>query len=316
MEFDISESDFVELASAAPAIIVLLAKAGPVAISPLDAYASISGTFSYLLESVEKEKRHARFSFVGSDPDAVVTLKDRNVTIEYNERTELIGFIKESMKNVCDVREVPGKLTGEVKPGYDSLDAIRCAFPTSCGAAYLNRTGFDRQCFLGGGIGFTAYDVIYDAWLDVRTKVSDATDMQFTLVSKTVLFDHLTDSVFIALSPFVSGSSDPHIVYRNAKREAEKIERRLSANVAAPGKGCSGSALSCSMSQDEFQRAVSTAKKHIIDGDIFQAVLSRRYEITTDRTPFELYTALRSVNPSPYMYLFEFNGTSIIGASP
>lgn len=317
MEFDISESGFVELASRAPAIIVLLAKTGLAScISPLDAYASISGTFSYLLESVEKEKRHARFSFVGSDPDAVVTLKDRKVTIEYNERSELIEFIKESMKKVCDVQEVPGKITGEVQPGYDSLDAIRCAFPTSCGAAYLNRTRFDRQCFLGGGIGFTAYDVIYDAWLDVRTKVSDAPDMQFMLVSKTVLFDHLTDSVYIALSPFVSRSSDPHIVYRNAKSEAEKIERRLSAKRAAPGKSRSDSALSCSMSQDEFQRAVSTAKKHIIDGDIFQVVLSRRCDIRTHLHPAGLYARLRDVNPSPYMYLFNFNGMSIIGASP
>src|SRR4030066_205767 len=65
-----------------------------------------------------------------------------------------------------------------------------------------------------------------------------------------------------------------------------------------------------------YAGALSTAKKRIIDGDIFQVVLSRLYEVTTDQTPLELYTELRSVNPSPYMYLFEFNGTGIIGASP
>jgi len=70
------------------------------------------------------------------------------------------------------------------------------------------------------------------------------------------------------------------------------------------------------MEKEEYEDAVRKAKKHIVDGDIFQVVLSRRYEVTTDQTPLELYTALRDVNPSPYMYLFEFNGTSIIGASP
>jgi len=76
------------------------------------------------------------------------------------------------------------------------------------------------------------------------------------------------------------------------------------------------SGIECNMEKEEYEDAVRKAKKHIVDGDIFQVVLSRRYEVTTDQTPLELYTALRDVNPSPYMYLFEFNGTSIIGASP
>lgn len=69
------------------------------------------------------------------------------------------------------------------------------------------------------------------------------------------------------------------------------------------------------MEKSEYEEIVRKAKQHIIDGDIFQVVLSRRYEVITDQTPLELYTSLRSVNPSPYMYLFEFDGTAIIGAS-
>lgn len=68
--------------------------------------------------------------------------------------------------------------------------------------------------------------------------------------------------------------------------------------------------------QHEFETMVGTAKQHIVDGDIFQVVLSRRYEATNTYSPVELYTRLRDVNPSPYMYLFEFGETKIVGASP
>ncbi|MCX9013574.1 MAG: anthranilate synthase component I [Candidatus Methanoperedens sp.] len=291
MEFDITEEEFVKLAQERPVIIQLMAKVNSEC-SPLDLYASLDNTYTYLLESVEKEKRHARFSFVGSDPDAVVAVKNRNVTLDYKHRTNLTGFIESSLSRVCDME------SGRIKDGFDTMDAVRSAFAAP-GVKYIGK-GFDRQTFTGGAIGFCAYDMVYDCWLDIGSGTGETPDAQFALTTRTVVFDHMTDETFIVMTPFVLECDNSADVYRKALDDAKRFPGRIT----------------CNMEQDEYEDAVRKAKQHIIDGDIFQVVLSRRYEITTDQSPLELYTALRNVNPSPYMYLFEFNGTSIIGASP
>ena len=101
MKFDINEKEFICLAGEKPVIIQLMAEV-KTSCTPLDLYASLDKKCAYLLESVEKEKRHARFSFVGAQPDAVVTVKDRRVSLDYPERTGLIDFIESSLSKVCD----------------------------------------------------------------------------------------------------------------------------------------------------------------------------------------------------------------------
>ncbi|MBU4492599.1 MAG: anthranilate synthase component I, partial [Euryarchaeota archaeon] len=310
MKFDISERDFILLAEEKPVIIQLMAKV-KTECSPLDLYASLDKKCAYLLESAEKEKRHARFSFVGSDPDAVVTVKNRMLTLDYTRRTNLIKFIESSLSKVCVLKQ--GR-EGRIRAGFDTMDALRSAFAAS-DVKYIG-CDFDRQTFLGGAIGFCAYDVVYDCWLDIPPKKSQTPDAQFALTTKTVVFDHLTEETYIAATPFVLREDDAKAVYRNAKVDARKLALAISSAKPKALHKKKPAAISCNMEKKEYEDAVRRAKKHIIDGDIFQVVLSRRYDITTDQTPLELYTALRSVNPSPYMYLFEFNGTGIIGASP
>ncbi len=308
MKFDIDEKEFIRLAEEKPAIIQLLAKV-ETACSPLELYSSLDKKCAYLLESVEKEKKHARFSFVGAEPDAVVTIKNRRLTLDYAKRTSMIKFIEASLSNVCEFKNE----VFAIKEGFDTMDALRSAFAAS-GVKYIGK-GFDRQTFLGGAIGFCAYDMVYDCWLDIKAKKSITPDAQFALTTKTVVFDHLTGDTYIALTPFVL--EEPlEDVYRKALEDAEKLASIISFAKSLPVKKNKPAQTECNMVKDEYEEAVRTAKKHIIDGDIFQVVLSRRYEVTTEQTPLELYTALREVNPSPYMYLFEFNGTGIIGASP
>lgn len=309
MKFDISEKDFVRLAEENPVIIQLMTKV-KTACLPLDLYASMDKKCAYLLESVEKEKRHARFSFVGTEPDAVVTVKNRVLTLDYTRRTNLIGLIKSSLSNVCENKNG----IWAIKAGFDTMDALRFAFAAS-DVKFIGR-GFDRQTFMGGAIGFCAYDMVYDCWLDIHAKKSSTPDAQFALTTKTVVFDHLTDETYIVMTPFVLDGDDAIGVYRKAHEDAEKIASAIRSAKPLAAQKKKPEAIRCNMEKEEYEDAVRKAKKHIIDGDIFQVVLSRRYEITTDQTPLELYTALRSVNPSPYMYLFEFNGTAIIGASP
>ncbi|VVB85412.1 Anthranilate synthase component 1 [uncultured archaeon] len=310
MKFDIDEKKFLSLAEEKPVIIQLMAKV-KTSCSPLDLYASLNKKCAYLLESVEKEKKHARFSFVGAEPDAVVIVKNRTVTLDYAQKTSLIDFICSSLSKVCDMSN--GK-EGRIKAGFDTMDALRSAFAAS--DVKFSGKGFDRQTFLGGAIGFCAYDIVYDCWLDIPAKKSSTPDAQFALTTKTVVFDHMTDETYIVITPFVLEGDDAKEVYRAAQDDAEKMASTISSARPLVTQKNKPSQISCNMGKPEYENAVRKAKKHIIDGDIFQVVLSRRYEVTTDQTPLELYTVLRSVNPSPYMYLFELDGTSIIGASP
>ncbi|MDD1746087.1 MAG: anthranilate synthase component I [Candidatus Methanoperedens sp.] len=321
MKFDIGEKEFISLAEEKPVIIQLMA-AVKTSCTPLDLYASLDKKCAYLLESVEKEKRHARFSFVGAEPDAVVTVKDRILSLDYPKRTGLIEFIESSLSKVCEFKTSEKRMTGlpslgdrkegTLRAGFDTMDAIRMAFAAT-GVKFIG-SGFDRQTFLGGAIGFCAYDMVYDCWLDIPAKKSQIPDAQFALTIKTVVFDHLTENTYVVLTPFVF--DDAKDAYREALEEARKLEAIINTTKPISGNKNKPLRITPNMKKSDYEDAVRKAKKHIIDGDIFQAVLSRRYEVTTDQTPLELYTSLRSVNPSPYMYLFEFNGTSIIGASP
>lgn len=309
MKFDISEEEFLSIAEEKPAIIQLMAKVETER-TPLELYASLNKKCSYLLESVEKEKKHARFSFVGSEPDAVVTVKNRTVTLDYMQRTGLIEFIESSLSKVCAFK----KGTFEIKKGFDTMDALRACFAAS-GIKYAGR-GFDRQTFLGGAIGYCAYDMVYDCWLDIPAKKSSTPDAQFALTTKTIVFDHLKNETYIAMTPFVLKEEDAGKVYKKAQEDAQKLASRIKTAEPFAVNRNKPSRIKNNIGKREYEDSVRKAKKHIIDGDIFQVVLSRKYEVTTEQTPLELYTALREVNPSPYMYLFEFNGTSIIGASP
>jgi anthranilate synthase component 1 len=168
---DLTKTQFCELAAGERPAIIQLSAAIPALCTPFQLYSAMKEQnsracrYSYLLESVEKEQRHARFSFVGSDPDAVVTVKDRRVILEYPAQTPMIQHVKGNLAQVCHTNGNSEVLEGEIKPGYDTLDAVRSAFPAS-GAVFLNSTSFDRQTFMGGAIGFNAYDLVYDCWLD------------------------------------------------------------------------------------------------------------------------------------------------------
>ncbi|AKB78314.1 Anthranilate synthase, aminase component [Methanosarcina horonobensis HB-1 = JCM 15518] len=369
LSFDIGEEEFKKLVSGfeKPGLVQLLAKINSEyspACSPLELYQALKslGTagYSYLLESVEKQASKARYSFVGSDPDALLAINDRKLSLELLNPKASAFFeeIVSKAKEVCAVgtgeagdkdnenkesegKESEGKKTAvqtsrrfmaSIPKGKDSFDALRLAFPPENGIEFLNAKRFDRQTFLGGAIGYTAYDAIYDSWLGTEKDFeSEIPELQYLLVSKSFVFDHLTEEIYIVVTPFVRPGSDAGKVYEEALSEAEKLysvikEVSLSgdaAKAAVSGKSTvsqstdSGSPVQvCSADRSEFETSVLQAKEHIFAGDIFQAVLSRKCEFKLEQSPFELYMQLRSINPSPYMYIFEFGDLAIVGASP
>lgn len=324
ISFDLTKEEFTDIVYDAgkPAIVQLMAKVRSDC-SPLQLYTTLQkDRYSYLLESVEKEKRHARFSFVGAYPDGVVKISGRTLVLECLADSPLISNVRQNIASECDIIEdTEDMLKAVIRDGHDVLDALRTVFPTANGTVLLNGERFDRQTFLGGAIGYNGYDIVYDCWLDTeRSHNSDVPDMQFILTTKTFVFDHLTGETYIVLTPFMDAGCDAGAIYDGALHDAGRMHKCLCLagdveQEILPAVMDAGEPV-CNMDKDVFEKAVMTAKQHIIDGDIFQVVLSRRYSVRLQQSPLELYRTLREINPSPYMYLFSFDDLSIVGASP
>jgi len=309
---------FVELASGDDLAVVRVATDLGVETTPLSAYAALTGRssdadrseYAFLLESAEKTassdpdgafspdssgERHARYSYVGYDPDAVVTVDPEEVAVE----------------------SLGGRAAAHVSPDGDgdALDALRTAFPDA------ERRGFengDRRRFAGGLVGFLAYDAVYDLWLDevgVERPDSRFPDAQFVLNTETVAFDHLADTVSLVFTPVVGPDDDPGAVYDELRAEADRVADCLAA-ADAPETGGFVRESETAGPRAEYEDAVRTAKEHVLDGDIYQGVISRKRELDGEIDPLGFYEALRDVNPSPYMYLLGHDDLTVVGASP
>ncbi len=192
LSFDLGKEEFKKLASGVsqPGFIQLLARIDNLTCSPLELYRALraSGTssYSYLLESVEKQETKARYSFVGNDPDAVVQIGDRKISLELLNPNASPFFeeVRSKIKDACGCETIEEenpekenselrnlKFTAPIPQGKDGFDALRLVFPPANGMGLLNAKRFDRQTFLGGAIGYTAYDAIYDSWLGVKKRL-------------------------------------------------------------------------------------------------------------------------------------------------
>ncbi|MFB6068447.1 MAG: chorismate-binding protein, partial [Halobacterium sp.] len=327
---DATRGEFADLASDGPAVVRVAADLD-VDVSPLTAYDTLTGDgtggngsadsgresdaaggeYGFLLESAEKtaasdpdgafrpseasERRHARYSFVGYDPAAVVTVGPGE--------TEIRGL-----------RDDPAVEFVESGDG-DVLDRSRAALPD------LPRRGFpdgDRQLLDGGLVGFLAYDAVYDLWLEevgVERPETDLPDAEFVLTTRTLVFDRATDSVSLVFTPVVRDGDDPGAVYDALRREAERVRRDLR-DASPPEFGGFRVTAERAGAREDYEAAVDRAKEAVLDGEVYQAVVSRSRELDGDVDPRGLYAALRDVNPSPYMFLLSHGDRTVVGASP
>ncbi len=301
------------------AVVVRTAVNLDIDVSPLSAYAALTGRttdvppadYAFLLESAQKTAssdpdgafrpasatadRHARYSFVGYDPAAVVTVDPDETTVE------VLG--DERYADLID------------PVGEDATDTLRSALPDAALAGFENG---DRRQLDGGLVGFLAYDAVYDLWLDdvgVERPDSRFPDAQFVLNTKTLVFDEVSETLSLVFTPVVREDDDPDAVYDDLVAEAERVEALL-ADVTDPACGPFVRDREDAGPQEEYEDAVRAAKEHVLDGDVYQAVVSRKRELYGDVDPLGFYRALREINPSPYMYLLGYDDLTIVGASP
>ena len=262
--------------------------------TPVSAYRKIAcGKYSFLLESVEGGERLARYSFLGTDPFLVFKSKGRDVQIIERWRADKIR-----LENGQDPLHVLKNLLGRYK-WVDDPDLPR---------------------FCGGAVGYIGYDTVrfFEKLPDDTTDDLDLPDCFFIFTDILVVFDHLKHRMKIVCNPEVG--SDPGTTYDLAIGKIDEIVERLRQSTAPPKEQASRKAknvtTASNMTQQEYEKAVLAAKEYIKAGDIVQVVLSQRLSAPLQADTFDVYRALRSVNPSPYMYYLSYDDIKLIGSSP
>jgi anthranilate synthase component I len=273
--------------------------------TPVSVYLKLAGHgASFLLESVEGGEQVGRYSFIGIEPNAVLSFSGRSYTRRSNGHAT----------------------TANLPAGKDPLHVLQAELARFSPVAL---PGLPR--FVGGLVGYLGYDVIrfFEPKLDAgATATNSLPEALYMLTDTLVAFDHARGRLLIIVNAHLNG--DPEAAYDDAIDRIDRIADRLSVPLpslgsAQPPRGTHhssvSSVLASNFTQDGFEEIVRRAKEHIAAGDIFQVVLSQRLSRHTATRPFDIYRALRRLNPSPYMFFFDFGAIDdqpyhVIGASP
>jgi anthranilate synthase component 1 len=243
---------------------------------------------AFLFESVHGGENVGRYTFLGFRPNRILNASGDKITLQdgakrRTKRSALIPELKHifSESNVAALPDLPPFTSGAV--GYISYDLIR----------QLER-------------------IPNDAKRDI-----DVPDAQLMFFDRVLAFDHVRQQLHIIATAHVRAESAAK-AYARAKKDIADIEKKLSRTLPKSSRKAAKERLApkFSVKKERFLKDVERAKEYIAAGDIFQLVLSQRMEFTTKLEPFEIYRALRHVNPSPYMYFLRMGDLHVIGSSP
>lgn len=260
--------------------------------TPLSVFLKIRrGSYGFLLESVERGQSLGRYSFIGSEPYLLFSVKDGRVSISENGRT--VDY--SCREPVQELEKVFQRYQAVKVPGLPA--------------------------FTGGAVGYLGYDMVrYFEKLPPREKEApDFPDCMFMFTDALVVFDHVLQIMRIVVNARVT--ADPRKDYQEAVKKIEMLRDRLNpplpncriSNKTSPEKKPN---YSYNLTSEEFQEMVGKAKRFIQKGDIFQVVLSQRITVQLEQEPLEIYRVLRSLNPSPYMFYLHLDDLYFVGSSP
>lgn len=260
--------------------------------TPVSAFCKIDdGRYSFLLESIEGGEKWARYSFLGASPSVVIRSKGNVVEIVEGETVsrregvdDPLGFIRQWLSRFSPV-ELPG----------------------------IPR-------FFGGAVGYLGYDMVrhFENLPSEKPAVIDAYDSYFVITDTILIFDNVSQKIKVVSNAHLEDGQDPLTAYAEAQAKIDAIIAKLKAPLAprpsAPAQR--HVSFSSSMTREDFESAVETAKEYIRAGDIFQIVLSQRFSGELTVEPLDIYRVLRTLNPSPYMFFLRMDDAVVLGASP
>lgn len=262
--------------------------------TPVSAFLKIDeGEYSYLLESVEGGEKWARYCFLGSKPSVVFKSKGDKIYVTRN------GVVKEEKVDGNPLNSIK-KLMSEYKP--------------------VKVEGLPR--FFGGAVGYIGYDMVrfFESLPHEAVDDLNIPDSVFVITDTILIFDNIGQKIKVVSNAHIR-DSDVERAYREAVGRIDSIIDRLKKTVGSQQSAVSSQKskmkeIKSNVSKEVFKESVQKCKKYIKDGDIFQVVLSQRLETDFQSDPFDIYRALRTINPSPYMYFFKLGDIKIVGSSP
>ena len=258
-------------------------------------YKLMPDNYAFLLESVEGGENVARYSFLGSQPSVLFHSKGHQVTIEYLEKGE----------TVVQEYEDPLRALEEVMENYRPVDTE------------------ELPKFHGGAVGYMSYDMVrFVEELPDNTKDDLQLPDCFFMIAETMLvFDHVNHQIKVVANAHIDGDIDA--AYANALAKIEALVEKLTAASEAHLRRNSGEHVEphdkipqSNFTKSDYEAVVKRAKEYVAAGDIIQVVPSQRFSCPVSIDTFEIYRALRVINPSPYMYYLKLDGFDIVGASP
>lgn len=250
-------------------------------LTPISIFQRLKGKKKFLLESSHKHEDSGRYSFIGAEP-----------------AFELKAFQQGSL-----IITKKGEKILTERP----LEALKSLIPQDIQENKYNIP------FIGGAVGVVGYDVVrhYEKIGDVPKDEIGIPEVHFMMFEEMVVFDHLEQKIYLVGIALLDDTNVDGLKMRLLKRK-EEIQKgndgeRLPVSI---------SSYEATMSKEDFIDKVKKAKEYIVEGDIFQVVLSQRLKATIEGDPFSFYRKLRVKNPSPYLYYFDFEDYIVAGASP
>jgi anthranilate synthase component 1 len=270
-------------------------------LTPVSAFLKIAenADYAFLLESVEGGEHVARYSFLGKDPFLILRAPRGGVT----HRGEGAPGV---------IIDRGGVTTESDRPFMETLRTLMADFQSPF-VPELPR-------FTGGAVGYLGYGA--SSWFepvlgDLDGGVDGADQAGFMLFDTVLAFDHVQHRILIIANARMTPDEDLESLYQFACAKIQFLERELERNLSRTRtERGDGLQISSNRTREEFEESVRVAKEYIAAGDIYQVVLSQRFEADVSADPFTVYRALRHVNPSPYMYFIRMGGVSLVGSSP
>ncbi len=258
--------------------------------TPLSAFRKIDEKgVSYFLESVEGGENMGRYSFLGSDPSLVIESKGN-----------MIRFIR-----------------ARGADEYATEDPVEEIRKYMARFSFVHIKGLPRFC--GGLVGYLGYDMVrfMEEIPDKNPSDLDLPDMRMMLTDTILIFDHVDHKIKVVSNCLVE-KDEPGDAYDKACGKIDRIIEDLMKGMPDPGPrpGKALSEVESNFSEEDFCGIVEEAKENIRAGEVIQIVLSQRFKRRTQADPFSIYRALRSINPSPYMFYLNFGKHHLIGSSP